>query len=143
MEWLTKKLNRGRNIIKNNDSETQTAAPSKYELPEFDNTRNSFIIEGNPSHRNTATVKPLVKLSAENGALVGRIEGKEAFRIAGDGTTPEIRQQLLAALREMLIHLSPEDGAKIVEHGIAVDFDASELAKLIETELAIKVAPRA
>ena len=90
----------------------------------------------------TATVKPLVKLSAENGALVGRLKGKEAFRIAGDGATPESRQQLLATLREMLLKLPPKDGANIVEHGIAVDFDAPDLAKLIETELAIKVIPK-
>ena len=68
-----------------------------------------------------------------------RVKGEEAFRIAGDGATPESRRQLVAALREMLLKLPPKDGAKIVEHGIAVDFDAPELAKLIETELAIKV----
>ena len=87
-------------------------------------------------------VKPLVKLSAEDGELVCRFKGKEAFRIAGDGATPESRQQLIAALREMSLKLPPEDGAKIVEHGIAVDFDAPDLAKLIETELAIKVIPK-
>ena len=75
-------------------------------------------------------------------ALVCRFKGKEAFRVAGDGTTPESRQQLVAALREMLLKLPPEHGAKIVEQGIAVDFDAPELAKLIETELAIKVIPK-
>ena len=80
-----------------------------------------------------------MKLSAEDGALICRFKEKEAFRIAGDGTTPESRQQLVAALREMLLKLPPEDGAKIVEHGIAVDFDAPDLAKLIESELAIKV----
>ena len=90
-----------------------------------------------------ASVEPLVKLSAEDGALFCRFKGKETFRVAGDGTTPESRQQLVAALREMLLKLPPEDGAKIGEHGIALDFDAPELAKLIETELAIKVAPRA
>ena len=100
-------------------------------------------LEGKLHHFHTASVNPFVKLSAEDGALVGRFEGEEAFRISGDGTTPESRQQLLAALQEMLIHLPPEDGAKIVEHGIAVDFDAPDLAQLIETVLAIKVAPRA
>ena len=33
--------------------------------------------------------------------------------------------------------------AKIVEHGMIVTFDDPELARLIETELAIKIAPRA
>ena len=80
-----------------------------------------------------------VKLTIEGGELVGRFESKEAFRVTGDGTTPESRQQLVAALREMLLHLPPEAGEKIVGHGIAVDFDAPDLAKLIETELAIKV----
>ena len=77
------------------------------------------------------------------GALVCRFKGKEAFRVAGDGTTPESRRQLIAALREMLLKLPPKDGANIVEHGIAVDFDAPDLAKLIETELAIKVVSKA
>ena len=124
---------------KANDLETQAAILLKYGLTEFDNTRNSFVIGFNSPPLHTATVKPLVKLSAEDGALVCRFKGEEAFRIAGDGTTPESRQQLVAALREMLLKLPPEDGVKIVEHGIAVDFDAPELAKLIETEMAIKV----
>lgn len=89
--------------------------------------------------RNEHINSALVKLSAEDVALVCRFKGKEALRIAGDGTTPESRQQLVAALREMLIHLPPEDGAKIVEQGMVVTFDAPDLAKLIETELAIKV----
>ena len=100
-------------------------------------------LEGKVHRFHAVTVKPLVELSMKDGALVCRFKGKEAFLVAGDGTTPESRQQLVAALREMLIHLPPDDGAKIVAHGIAVDFDAPELAKLIETELAIKVAPRA
>ena len=124
---------------KANDLETQAAILLKYGLTEFDNTRNSFVIGFNSPHPNTAPAKPLVELFMEDGALVCRFKEKEAFRIAGDGTTPESRQQLVAALREMLLKLPPEDGAKIVEHGIAVDFDAPELARLIETELAIKV----
>ena len=100
-------------------------------------------LEGKVHRFHSAPVKPLVKLSAEDGALVCRFKGEETFRVAGDGTTPESRQQLVTALREMLIHLPPEDGAKIVEHGINVNFDAPDLAKLIETELAIKIAPRA
>ena len=95
-------------------------------------------LEGKVHRLHAVTVKPLVELSMEDGALVCRLEGKETFRVAGNGTTSESRRQLVAALREMLLKLSPEDGAKIVEHGIAVDFDAPDLAKLIETELAIK-----
>ena len=68
-------------------------------------------LEGKVHRFYTSTVKPLVKLSAEDGTLVCRFKGKEAFRVAGDGTTPEIRQQLVAALREMLIHLPPDDGS--------------------------------
>ena len=124
---------------KANGSETPAAILLKYGLPKFDNTRNSFVIGFKSPPLHTATVKPLVKLSVEEGALIGRFKGEEAFRIAGDGATPESRRQLVAALREMLLKLPPKDGAKIVEHGIAVDFDAPELAKLIETELAIKV----
>lgn len=99
-------------------------------------------LEGRVHRPNAATLKPLVKLSAESGALVCRFKGKEAFRIAGDGTTPESRQQLVASLREMLIHLPPEDGAKIVGHGMVVTFAAPELAKLIEADLALKVIPK-
>ena len=124
---------------KANGSETPAAILLKYGLTEFDNTRNSFVIGFNSPPLHTATVKPLVKLFVEDGALVCRFKEKEAFRIAGDGTTPESRQQLVAALREMLLKLPPEDGAKIVEHGIVVDFDASDQARLIESELAIKV----
>jgi len=100
-------------------------------------------LEGRVHRPNAASAKPLVKLSAEDEALVCRFKGEEVFRISGDGTTPESRQQLVASLREMLLHLPPDDGAKIAEHGIAVDFDDPEPAKLIESELAIKVAPRA
>lgn len=92
--------------------------------------------------RNEHINSALVKLSAESGTLVCRFNEKEAFRIAGDGTTPESRQQLVAALREMLIHLPPDDGAKIVEHGLVVTFDAPDLAKLIETEVAIKAVSK-
>ena len=98
-----------------------------------------LVLEGKVHRFHSAPAKPLVKLSVENGALVCRFKEKEAFRIAGDGATPESRQQLVATLREMLLKLPPKDGANIVEHGIAVDFDAPDLAKLIETELAIKV----
>ena len=124
---------------KANDLETQAAILLKYGLPKFDNRHNSFVMGVNSPHPHTAPVKPLVELSMEDGVFVCRFKEKEAFRVAVDVTTPESRQQLVAALREMLIHLPPEDGAKIVEHGIAVDFDAPDLAKLIETELAIKV----
>ena len=124
---------------KANGSETPAAILLKYGLPKFDNTRNSLVIGFKSPPLHTATVKPLVKLFVEDGALVCRFKGKEAFRIAGDGAIPEDRQQLVTALREMLLKLPPDDGAKIVKHGIAVDFDAPELAKLIETELAIKV----
>ena len=89
--------------------------------------------------RNEHINSALMKLSAEDGALVCRFKGEETFRIAGDGTTPESRQQLVAALREMLLKLPPDAGSKIVEHGMVVTFDAPDLAKLIETELAIKV----
>ena len=123
---------------KANDLETQAAILLKYELPKFDNRHNSFVMGVNSPHPDIATSKPLVKLSAEDGVLVCRFKGEE-FRIAGDGTTPESRQQLVAALREMLTKLPPEDGAKIVEHGIIVTFDAPDLAKLIEAEVAIKV----
>ena len=98
-----------------------------------------LVLEGKVHRFHSAPAKPLVKLSVEDGALVCRFKGKEAFMVAGDGTTPESRQQLVAALREMLLKLSPKDGAKIVEHGMVVTFDAPDLAKLIETELAIKV----
>ena len=81
----------------------------------------------------------LARLTVEAGSVVCRFKGEEVFRIAGDGTTPESRQQLVASLREMLLHLRPEDGAEIVEQGISVCFDEPDLAKLIETELAIKV----
>lgn len=127
---------------KANGSETPAAILLKYGLPKFDNTRNSFVIGFKSPPLHTATVKPLVKLFVEDGALVCRFKGKEVFRIAGDGAIPEDRQQLVTALREMLLKLPPDDGAKIVKHGIAVDFDAPELAKLIETELAIKVIPK-
>ena len=99
-----------------------------------------LVLEGRVYHPNAA--QPRASLAREDGALVCRFKGKEAFRVAGDGTAPESRQQLIAALREMLIHLPSDDGAKIVEHGIVVDFDASDLARLIETELAIKVIPK-
>ena len=100
-------------------------------------------LEGKVHRFRSVPVKPLVKLSAEDGALVCRFKEKEAFRVAGDGTTPESRRALVAALREMLLKMPPDDGAKIVEHGMVVTFDAPDLAKFIETELAIKVAPRA
>ena len=125
-----------------NDLETQAAILLKYELPKFDNRHNSFVMGVNSPHPNTAPSKPLVKLSAEDGVLVCRFKGEE-FRIAGDGTTPESRQQLVAALREMLLKLPPEDGVKIVEHGMIVTFDAPELAKLIESEMSIKVVSEA
>ena len=99
-----------------------------------------LVLEGRVYHPNAA--RPHMALAREDGALVCRFKGEETFRVAGDGTTPESRRALVAALREMLLKLPPEDGAKIVEHGIAVDFDAPDLAKLIETELAIKVIPK-
>ena len=89
-------------------------------------------------HRPNAA-RPLIALAKKDGALVCRFKGKETFRIAGDGTTPESRRQLVAALREMLIHLPPEDGAKIVKHGIAVAFDAPALAQSLQEELMLQV----
>ena len=83
--------------------------------------------------------KNCLVLAREAGALVCRFKGKEAFRIAGDGTTPESRQQLVAALREMLIHLPPEDAARIAANGIAIAFDAPELAQSLREELMLQV----
>ena len=80
-------------------------------------------------------------LSREAGALVGRFKGKEVIRVPGDGATPKNRRQLVSALREMLIHLPPEDGAQIAAHGIALAFDAPALAQSLREELMLKVVP--
>ena len=69
-----------------------------------------LVLEGKVHRFHSAPAKPLVKLSAEDCALFCRFKGKETFRVAGDGTTPESRRQLIAALREMLLKLPPKDG---------------------------------
>ena len=80
-------------------------------------------------------------LSREAGFLIGRFGGKEVVRVSGDGAAPETRRQLVSALREMLIHLPPEDAAQIAAHGIALAFDAPVLAQSLQEELMLKVVP--
>ena len=84
---------------------------------------------------------PGLTLSREAGDLIGRIGSKEVVRVPGDGAAPESRRQLVAALREMLIHLPPEDGARIAANGIAIAFEAPELAQSLQEELMLKVVP--
>ena len=83
--------------------------------------------------------KPLLRLVAGTDHITCLVFDKIAFHVEGDRSEAETLRKVVFALREMLIHLPPEDGAKIVERGIAVCFDAPDLVKLIETELAMKV----
>jgi len=82
-------------------------------------------------------------LSREAGAFVGRFKGKEVIRVPGDGAALESRRQLVSVLREMLIHLPPEDAAQIAAHGIALAFDAPGLVQSLQEELMLKVVPGA
>ena len=86
--------------------------------------------------------KNCLVVAREAGALVGRFKGKEVIRVPGDGAAPETRRQLVSALRDMLIHLPPEDGAQIAAHGIALAFDAPALAQSLQEELMLQVVPR-
>ena len=76
-----------------------------------------------------------VTLGLEGKEIVGCFREAEIFRIAGDVSRAETRRKVLSALREMLLHLPPEDAAEIAAQGIAADFAAPALAELVQNEL--------
>ena len=80
------------------------------------------------------TKTPLL-VSMEDSEIVIRYKGEKVFSISGCGSDDA---KLITALRETLLHMPPEEGAQVIENGIAIDFSDPELEKLIQDETAMK-----
>ena len=80
------------------------------------------------------TKTPLL-VSMEDSEIVIRYKGEKVFSISGGGSDDA---KLITALRETLLHMPPEEGAQVIENGIAIDFSDPELEKLIQDETAMK-----
>ena len=82
--------------------------------------------------------KAILLVSEEAGKISVRYKGDSVFSAAGEGADAKTRQELVAALRETLTRMPPEEAAKVLDEGIAIDFAAPELEELIRLETAMK-----
>ena len=83
------------------------------------------------------TKTPLL-VSMEDREIVVRYKGVEMFRAGKNEPKTEMQQELIAALREILVHIPPEECSDVIDNGIAIDFSDPELEKLIQDETAMK-----
>ena len=79
--------------------------------------------------------KPILLVSREDREIVIRYKGEKVFSISRGGSDDA---KLITALRETLLHMPPEEGAQVIENGVAIDFSDPELEKLIRNETAMK-----
>ena len=89
----------------------------------------------NKNNNKTKDTKPLLLVSREDREIVIRHKGEKVFSISVGGSDDA---KLITALRETLLHMPPEEGAQVIENGIAIDFSDPELEKLIQNETAMK-----
>jgi len=85
----------------------------------------------------TTGAQAILLISRKDGEIVLRYNGEKVFSAAGDGSDAKTRQELLAALRETVLRMPPEEAAKVIEQGIAVDFAAPDLEEFIQNEAGI------
>ena len=90
------------------------------------------------SNYNTKGVKKPLLVSMEDREIVVRYKGVEMFRTGKNEPKTEMQQELIAALRETLVHIPPEECSDVIDNGIAIDFSDPELEKLIQDETAMK-----
>ena len=86
----------------------------------------------------TKATKTLLLVSMENREIVVRYKGEEMFRAGQNESKPEMQRELIEVLREILVHIPPEECSNIIDNGIAIDFSDPELEKLIQDETAMK-----
>lgn len=84
----------------------------------------------------TTGAQTILLISRKDGGISIRHNGETVFSAAGDGSNAKTRKELIAALRETILRMPPEDAAKVVEQGIAIDFAAPDLEELIRNETA-------
>ena len=86
----------------------------------------------------TKAAKTLLLVSMENREIVVRYKGEEMFRAGQNEAKPEMQRELIEVLREILVHIPPEECSNVIDNGIAIDFSDPELEKLIQDETAMK-----
>ena len=83
------------------------------------------------------TKTPLL-VSMEDSEIVILYNGEKVFSISPDSFDAKKRRQFITALREILVHIPPEECCDVIDNGIAIDFSDPELEKLIQDETAMK-----
>ena len=83
------------------------------------------------------TKTPLL-VSMEDSEIVILYNGEKVFSISPDSFDAKKQRQFITALREILVHIPPEECCDVIDNGIAIDFSDPELEKLIQDETAMK-----
>ena len=83
------------------------------------------------------TKMPLL-VSMEDNEIVILYNEEKVFSISPDSFDAKKRRQFITALREILVHIPPEECCDVIDNGIAIDFSDPELEKLIQNETAMK-----